>query len=401
MSSSKRIGLLGSGNRLRAVVKNLLAASDGEITVGAVYDPDARAVAVAREAFGEHFATSESAEELVGRKDLDWVFVGSYNNLHATHAIQALRAGKDVFCEKPLATNREDCLAVKQAVEESGRTFFFGLVLRYSPHYQQISRWVSAGKIGQLISFEFNETLDFNHGGHIFNNWRRHRRLSGTHLLEKCCHDLDLANWLVGSLPLKVASFGGRNFFIPENAHHVERIGRNAKGQSAYDTWPGYQAPPFSPGSDVVDNQVAIIEYANHVRATFHTNCNCAITERRFYLCGSEGTLRADLSTGKIELQRIGFDTEIEGLDSLALDGHGGGDEVMARGLRETMLSGAQPLAGVEEGIASCFTAFAINDAMETGRTTGLEEDWARAGIVPTDAGSHPTGSIAWQKPAG
>ncbi len=47
---------------------------------------------------------------------------------------------------------------------------------------------------------EFNETLDFNHGGYIMGDWRRLQRYSGTHLLEKCCHDIDLVNWITGSL---------------------------------------------------------------------------------------------------------------------------------------------------------------------------------------------------------
>lgn len=383
MNCQKKIGLIGSGYRLRYVVDYLLKAAEGRIEVGAICDPDEEAIQASREAYGSEVPVCKSAQVLVERDDLDWVFVGSYNSLHSEHAILALRAGKHVFCEKPLATNLEDCLAVKRAVEETGRTFAFGLVLRYSPYYQQIRNLVVEGRIGKLISFEFNDTLDFNHGGHIFNNWRRYRKHSGTHsgthLLEKCCHDLDLANWLVGSLPAMVASFGGRNFFVPENEHHVERIGKNAQGQPAYSTWLGFHVEPFSPGADVVDNQVAIIEYANQVRATFHTNCNCAIKERRFYLCGTEGTLRGDLITGIIEVMRIGFDTEIKRIDTKNRGGHGGGDQIMAEALSSTILEGTPPLASVDDGIYSCVAAFAINEAMETGKTVDLQNYWKKA----------------------
>ena len=64
-----------------------------------------------------------------------------------------------------------------------------------------------------MISMEFNETLGFNHGGFIMGDWRRLTENSGTHLLEKCCHDIDLVNWMLESIPVKVASFGGVNFF--------------------------------------------------------------------------------------------------------------------------------------------------------------------------------------------
>jgi predicted dehydrogenase len=154
-----------------------------------------------------------------------------------------------------------------------GRTFFFGLVLRSAPLYQKVHDLITSGAIGDLISFEFNETLAFNHGGYIFGNWRRHRAVAGTHLLEKCCHDLDLANWIVGSLPTRVASFGGKNFFIPKYQHQVDQIGPDANGQPAYSGWTDrHRTNPFSGTADIFDNQVAILEYANQVRATFHTN---------------------------------------------------------------------------------------------------------------------------------
>src|SRR5206468_7637583 len=130
---------------------------------------------------------------------VSWIMIGSPNNLHCKHAVAALRAGKHVFCEKPLATTLDDCLAIRDAVHASGRQFVVGFTLRYSPFYREVQRLVASGTIGKLISFEFNETLEFNHGGYIHGDWRRLTRLSGGHLLEKCCHDIDIANWIVGS----------------------------------------------------------------------------------------------------------------------------------------------------------------------------------------------------------
>lgn len=51
-----------------------------------------------------------------------------------------------------------------------------------------------------------DELLSPSHGGYIMRNWRRFREQSGPHLLEKCCHDIDILNWIVGSLPSKVAA---------------------------------------------------------------------------------------------------------------------------------------------------------------------------------------------------
>ncbi|MCE0498248.1 MAG: Gfo/Idh/MocA family oxidoreductase [Methylacidiphilales bacterium] len=378
-----RLGVIGAGARLRQVLGQLLAAAPaGRIVVTAAHDTNPEALLALRKVCGGDFETVKAEEELTRHAKVDWVFIGSWNVFHARQAVVALQAGKNVFCEKPLATTLEDCLAVRDAVKKSGRIFAFGLVLRYSPLYRKIHELVTAGRIGRIISLEFNETLGFNHGGYIFGNWRRRSANSGSHLLEKCCHDLDLVNWITGSLPARVASFGGRDFFVPANAHQVERIGPNAEGKPAYGTWadPG-RVSPFSEGVDIVDNQVAILEYANGVRAAFHTNCNAGLPERRMYLCGTEGSLRADATTGIIELQRIGHDSKIERIDTGAAGGHMGGDEMMAQGLAGTLLEGHAPLASVEEGVQSCAVAFAIDRAMTEGRVVDLDSWWKTSGI--------------------
>ena len=379
------IGLMGCGARLRLVVKGITDADRGHrIRIVSAYDPDPLSHAALRGMFGEGWCEARATEAaLVNDPEIDWVFIGSWNCHHARQAIMALEAGKNVFCEKPLATTLEDCIAIREAARRSGRTFAFGLVLRYSPHYQRIMEVIRSGAIGRIVSFEFNETLGFNHGGYIFGNWRRERRNAGTNILEKCCHDIDLANWMTGSLPVRVASFGGRNFFTPENAHHMQRIGPNEKGEAAYCTWADpHRGNPFDGKGDIFDNQVTILEYAGGIRGMFHVNCNAGMPERRFYVCGTEGTLRADLATDSIEVRKIGWDTDIEKTSTFVEAGHGGGDEGMARAMVETLLHGAAPLASYEEGLASAIVAFGIDRAADEGCVVDLDPMWRQAGFV-------------------
>ncbi len=272
---------------------------------------------------------------------------------------------------------------MKRAVQDTGRTLRFGLVLRYSPHYRKIRDIVASGRIGKLISLEFNETLHFDHGGYIFGNWRRDRSVAGTHLLEKCCHDLDVANWIVDSLPMRVASFGGNDFFHPRECWR-DRPGRAGSGfrfPGILCTWRDpHRIDPFSAGASIVDNQVAILQYASGVRATFHANCAAAFPERRFSLCGTRGAIRADVITRKIEVREIGYGKPIEVFENPA-GSHGGGDQVLSQGLRATLLEGASPRASVDDGIRACVAAFAIDRAMEENRVVDLTDDWALAGI--------------------
>jgi len=382
------LGLIGCGSRLTGVIENVIKNTE-RLKVVALCDPSATALQQCKGrlacpdavVYGNH-------RDLSADPAVDWVCVGSWNCFHKDHILGAFAAGKHVFTEKPLVTTMKDAIELKAAVEETNALFSMGFVLRYAPFYQRVKALLEDGVIGKPISFEFNETLDFNHGGYIMADWRRLRANAGTHLLEKCSHDVDLMNWMIGSVPTRVASFGGLNFFRPENASHVGRIGKNKDGKVAYSTWQEagiytrqHKLNPFTTEKDIIDNQVGILEYANGVHATFHTNLNSALPERRFYVSGTEGALRGDVLTGKIEWKRIGFDTEFH-TEETAGGGHGGADGILADSLRDSMLNGTAPLVGLEDGMKSSVACFGMDDALDSGTVVDLRPLWAQVGIA-------------------
>ncbi len=370
------IGLIGCGGMGMSVINALLAV-DKRLQVYGINDPDERSIKKALEQIKPSPKVFDDYQSLVSDPEIDWVMIASWNCFHKEQTIAAFEAGKHVFCQKPLATNLEDCKAMNDAWKKSGKMFNIGFTLRYSPHYRKIKELIKEGVVGKIVSMEFNETLDFNHGGYIMGDWRRLRKYAGTHLLEKCCHDIDLVNWMIESRVKRVASFGGNDFFKPENEKHVERIGKNKDGVWPYKTWAGLVAKnPFTADKDIVDNQVAIIEYDNGVRATFHTNCNAGIPERRMYILGTEGAIRADVLTGKIETKRIGFDTLLEDVSTGASGGHGDGDVVLVAELADSMLNGIKPTVSLKEGMEASVTAFAIDEAVDTGKVVELNSLW-------------------------
>jgi predicted dehydrogenase len=381
------IGIVGCGSRVRGVIKDTISNAQN-IEVVALFDPNERAIEATKKACECPDAkVYDNYEELVNAPEVQWVAIGSINAAHKEQVQAALSAKKHIFCEKPLATTLEDCAELSKEIEQSSSLFSMGFVLRYSTFYQRIKEILDEGLIGKLVSFEFNEMLNFNHGAFIMFDWRRKRELSGTHLLEKCCHDFDIANWLVGSIPERAASFGGLDFFKPENEKQIERIGKNDKGQDAYMTWKNYSfyndeydSDPFNSDKDIVDNQVVILEYANGVRASFHTNLNCSMTERRFYLCGTEGTIIGDVLTGEIRWQKIGFDSEMQ-IEKFSGGGHGGADGTLSENLRNCMLEGTVPPVGLQDGLKSAVAVLGCDKAHDTGTVVDLKPMWEKVGI--------------------
>jgi len=381
MSEPVGYGIIGAGARA-ACLAGYLGKRREDVSLQAVIEPNE----VVLDSFLKRRAqpatrVCETYEELLADPKISWVIVASPNYLHKEHITSAFEAGKHVFAEKPLATSIEDCVAINDAHMAAGNLLFAtGFVLRYAPLYRKVKQLLDEGSIGSVVSVQADENITAAHGGHVMTCWRRLSKFSGSHMLEKCCHDMDLLNWLIGSLPAKVASFGGENIFVPENAALMKKFAPPEGRKPIYLEWhsPTHdRTDPFTSEKDVVDNQVAILEYRNAVRATFQAVMSCAIPERRMYFAGTEGTLIAELYSGKLQMRRLGYDEPTASYD-FSGSMHGGGDEVICDQLVETMTKGTQPACSGEEGLTSAVVSLGIEQARLEGKLVDLEPTWSR-----------------------
>ncbi len=369
----KKIGVIGCGTRINSLLK-YMEWDPGQLRIDAVCDLDrARAEALAAKLPGV-VRIHADADALLRDPALDWVMVMTPNAIHAGLVIRAFEAGKHVFSEKPMAVSFAECLAIWEAWKKSGRQYLIGFTLRYSPHYRKIREVVASGLIGTPVSLEFNENVLPEHGGHICCCWRRNRATTGFHLLEKCCHDLDIANYILDSVPMRGASFGSLSVFRPENAGLMEKY-RDEDGTSVFCRWPTAKGrDPFRSDKDIVDHQVCILEYASGVSGTFHTNINCPINERRMYIAGTEGTLRADAISGVIEVRTLDgrqydFSTGEKG-------SHAGGDRTLLKTLAVAVCRGLENEEAILSGVTSAATCFALDEAMRQGAVVDLRPWW-------------------------
>ena len=377
MEKKIKVAVLACGNRSRKVVLNLLNDSNRQVEIAAIYDPDPNEMAFVKETWeSPDTVCCNSAQQAIDFPGVEWVMVFSPNKFHHDHILAAFKAGKHVFSEKPIGTTIEDCVDIYDAYKASGKLFATGFVLRYAPIYRKVKEMLDSGKFGKILSINADENVAPYHGGYIMMNWRRNTAVSGPHILEKCCHDLDLINWFCQSHAATVASFGGRNFFTPENEWIEKKY-----GHAVFAKWrdPHAMPSPFTSDKDLMDNQVAIFEYRNQIRVQFQCTMSNAMPTRRMYFSCTEGTIMVELYNRVIKYRFLGDDEE-HLITFKSADGHGGGDAYIMKELFETMTTGSEPKCSGSEGLESAVLALAIDKAARTRSIVDLEPVWKQLG---------------------
>ena len=370
-----KVGLCGVGDRLGYLARLLRDEIQG-------FDPvayaDPRPVGLHRieTEHGRPMNVYRNLEQMLDAETLDLLMIGSPNHLHYEQLRLALAAGVKVFCEKPVVISEEQTFGLLELLRRYGTDrVVMGLVLRYAPLYVDLLRLADGGVLGDIVSLEASEHIDPAHGAFFFRDWRRRTELSGGFLLEKCCHDLDLYARLVKSRARRVVSFGGRAVFEPRN----RRWEREPVYRSRPPRWQGI-ASAFSGDGDIVDHQVALVEYENGAKLSFHTNVHAPDEQRRFCVIGSRGMAEGDFVRGylKAHLAASGervFEAAYPGDD---VSQHYGAERSMARDLAAHFERGEPLPVSVIDGLAAGLTALKIDESRVRGREVDLADVWRR-----------------------
>src|SRR4030095_16537833 len=168
-----RVGIVGYSDRCRQALipAFLLHAKELNFELTAVSDiwnrrREEGAAAVSK-LVGHEIAKARNNEELYDRKDVDAVLIATADFQHALHGVEAVRAGRDAYIEKPLANTMEDARAILKAVEETKKVVQIGSQRRSGTNYIQANEFVKSGKFGDIVMVDM--TWNVNQPG----RWRR------------------------------------------------------------------------------------------------------------------------------------------------------------------------------------------------------------------------------------
>lgn len=374
-----RVGIVGLGFRLGYLAR-VFTAEVEDFSIVSHVDPAPAGLAYATEhgvAVGKPYDTLEA---MLAGEALDLLMVGSPNHLHLDHIRVGLEHGVKIFTEKPVVTSIEETLELAQLIAVHGADqVMVGLVLRYAPLYVDLRKAQAEGLLGEVVSIEASEHIPPYHGAFFMRDWRRYEHYAGSFMLEKCCHDLDLYNGVMGCRPKYVASFGGRKTFVPANAPEVRGINDMEVYHRKPSGWMGTEKV-FDSDGDIIDFQTAIVEYENGSSLAFHTNLNVPDDFRRFAVMGAKGMAEGDFVRSYFRVHDARTSEKL--IDKVyaasELSVHYGADEQMAIDIGRHMLEGVALPVSVVDALEAGLLAMSMDEARRTRSVVDMTGTWQR-----------------------
>lgn len=372
-----KIGIIGLGARIASLAPKFVD-SNPDAQFVAVADPDDARIPIL-EALGQSPLRYDDASDMLAKHDFDLLIVGSPNFLHLEHLHLALQSNAPhIFAEKPLVISIEETMELARliAAHDGVNRMIVGLVLRYSPLYRALKSVQVDDLLGEVMSIEASEHIAPYHGSFFMRDWRRETKVSGGFMLEKCCHDLDLYQGVVGCRASKVASFGGRKKYLPE--HRPTKDPVYLKDMTP--RWQGVD-DAFSGANDIIDYQTALVQYESGANLAFHTNLNAPDEIRRFVVIGRDGMAEGDFIRDYFKV--TSSDTGEKIIDKAKLSesgtlaGHYGSDTAMVRDVVDYIGGSLKqlPLSCID-ALEAGVTAMAMDEAMRNEKVVDLTDTW-------------------------
>jgi UDP-N-acetylglucosamine 3-dehydrogenase len=229
-----RVGVIGCGAiAQRRHLPEYHAREDVEITAVCDFSKE-RAEEVKLKFAAKHALTK--TEDLLALDDIDAVSVCTPNQFHAAVSIQAMKAGKHVLCEKPMATTIEEAREMVRVAEENNVFLMVGHNQRFMPVHIQAKELLKQGKLGRVLTF----STVFGHGGP--ENWSVDGAKSWFFNKEQAfigamgdlgVHKADLIGWLLDDRISAVSAFYGtlhKDIHVDDNAAFLLKTEKGSIG---------------------------------------------------------------------------------------------------------------------------------------------------------------------------
>ena len=179
------------------------------------------------------------AQALLDDSEVNAVYIATPPSTHATYAIMAMKAGKAVYVEKPLASNYEDCCRINRIAEITGQSCFVAYYRRYLPYFIKVKELIDEGRVGNIINVQIRfavppRDLDYNRTNLP---WRVQADIAGGgYFYDLAPHQIDLLQGLFGPM-LEVEGFTANRGGLYDTEDTVSACFKFANGVPGSGSW--------------------------------------------------------------------------------------------------------------------------------------------------------------------
>ncbi len=377
MSAGLRLAVVGTG--ARAVIGLHATTARPGARVTAVVDPDPAGLARGRALFGD---VAEHADHRALAGQVDAAVVTSPDDTHADIAVDLLRAGIAVYLEKPLAITLEDADRVLTTAAETGTPLYVGHNFRHSGVVRAMRAVVERGEIGEVKAVWVRHFVG-NGGDYYFKDWHADRRRTGTLLLQKASHDIDVVHHLASGYSRRVVGMGDLMVYGGIQDRR-ERPGETMPDWFSFDNWPPAAQTGLNPVVDVEDVSMMMMTLDNGVQASYQ---QCHFTPdywRNYTVIGTEGRLEnvGDTAGGVVKVWDRRHEWQVAGDREYPIEG------VTSGHADADLITMTEFLDHVVDGAPTVVSPVAAREAVAAG---SLAARSLREGSRPIDVPALPT----------
>ena len=365
-----RIGIIGVTGR--GTLYKQLHNPDGRSVVVGGADVSQDALDEFSKDLGKDTFVTLDYRKLLNRNDVDAIAVTSPDFTHEEYAIAAFRAGKHVYCEKPMAITTNGCDRMIAAWKKSGKKFMIGHNMRYMRIFRTMKEIVESGAIGEIKAVWVRHFVGHG-GGWYFHDWHALREKSTGLLLQKACHDIDMIHWITGVYTKKVAAFGSLDFYGGDKPDDLICSSCSEKDTCTEAQFNTRQQCAFRKEVDVEDNTIVIMELKNGIKASYQ---QCHFTPdyfRNYTFIGTEGRMENLDDDSKVMVLTRDRSKKWKNYADRNYEikpvrgGHGGADPVICKDFIDMLISDREPLATPEAGRMSVAVGCAATVSLRNG----------------------------------
>lgn len=266
-NDSLNIGIIGTGDRGSGLIPFINKIQN--FTIGACCDILPFRLQNGLSRTNDKAVGYADYRKLLENEDLDAILVATPFNTHSKIAMDAIDAGKHVYCEKTMAKGFAGIKHLVDAKNTSNKIFQTGHQYHSSRLYTHVVELIQNGKIGKITAFECQWNRNGNWRRPVEDpklerliNWRMYREYSGGLVAELCSHQIDFVNWVLDATPIKVTGLGGIDY--------------------------------WKDGRETFDNIHLLYEYPKGIKAKFTSLTSNAMDDYKIKILGDKGTIVLD-----------------------------------------------------------------------------------------------------------